>query len=405
MITLSKRLDQIEPSATLKITELAGSLRAEGKDVLGFGAGEPDFDTPTFIKEAAKKALDDGYTKYSPVMGYPELKKAIKKKLESENDFSVPLSQIIVSNGGKQALFNSFLVTLNEGDEVIIPAPYWPSYIDMVKMLDAVPVLINAPYESKYKITASQLENAITDKTKIFILNSPSNPTGMVYTFDELRKIADVLEKYPNILVITDDIYEKLLYDDAKFYNLAMVSEEIKQRTIIINGLSKAHSMTGWRIGYAASPNKDLIKAMNTVQGQITSGINSFSQFGAVAALESEQKYIKEMLISFKERRDFLLDVFSKIEGFRVCIPKGAFYLFVDIANLVNKLKANPAYAGIDTADMSAKFCSELLEKQLIAFVPGNAFGAPNSFRISYATSMENLKKGVERLQTYLSSL
>ncbi|MCB1201373.1 MAG: pyridoxal phosphate-dependent aminotransferase [Leptospiraceae bacterium] len=403
---VAERLNLVEPSPTLAITALANKLKAEGKDVVGFGAGEPDFDTPVFIKEAAKKALDEGFTKYTPVSGIPDLKAAIVAKFKRDNNLEYDVSQIIVSTGGKQVLYNLFLSVINAGDEVIIPAPYWVSYKDIVMLADGTTKIIQCPIEQKYKITPEQLENAITEKTKVFLMNSPSNPTGSTYTEDELRALAKVLEKHPQILVVSDDIYEHLLYDEHKFSNLAMVSKDLFERTVVVNGLSKAYSMTGWRLGYAACKDKEIIKAMDTIQGQSTSNANSFAQKGAVAALNGDQSCIDEMKKSFVERRNYLFERLNKIQGLKVMLPEGAFYIYPDFSNLVQSdgfkklAAANPTEISVSKIISSA-----LLSEYSVAVVPGIAFGYDPSFRMSYATSMKQIEKGMDRIEEFFQKL
>lgn len=399
---VADRLSLVEPSPTLAITALSKKLKSEGKDIVGFGAGEPDFDTPEFIKDAAKEALDKGFTKYTAVSGIPELKEAISQKFLRDNQLQYSAQQIIVSTGGKQVLYNFFLSVLNPGDEVIIPAPYWVSYIDIVRLCGGVPKIIQCPISAHYKLSPQQLQESISPRTKVFLLNSPSNPTGAMYTKEELVALANVLEKHEKIVTLSDDIYEHLVYDDIPFWNLAMVSQELKKRTVVVNGFSKAYSMTGWRLGYAASFQTDIIKAMDTVQGQITSNANSFSQKGGLAALNGDQACIAEMKKAFVERRDFLYERLSKINGLRINKPQGAFYLYPDFSELLQSdsfKKFSLDYP--DETSVSKMITAALLEKYNVAVVPGIAFGYEAAFRISYATSMEQIKKGVERIEHF----
>lgn len=403
---IAKRLDVVEPSPTLAITALANALKAEGKDVVGFGAGEPDFDTPQFIKDAAIAALQSGFTKYTPVSGIASLKKAIIQKFEKENNLAFKPEQVIVGTGGKQVLYNLFMAIINPGDEVIIPAPYWVSYKDMVALAQGNAVLVQAPIEQNFKITAAQLKKAITSDTKAFLMNSPSNPTGVAYTKSELLEIAGVLEEHPNILVITDDIYEKLIYDDMPFFNLPMVSPALRERSVVVNGMSKAYSMTGWRLGYAASEQTSIIKAMDTIQGQSTSNANSFAQKGGEAALLGDQTCIDEMKNAFAARRNYVVKELSSLKGLRVVKPQGAFYVFPDFLNLLSA----PGFKKLQAANPNEKdagklLASVLLKEYLVALVPGSAFGYDHGFRISYATSQEQIEKGIERIANFVSSL
>ena len=402
---VARRLDVIEPSPTLAITALANSLKAEGKDVVGFGAGEPDFDTPQFIKDAAIAALQAGQTKYTAVSGIPSLKKAIVDKFQRENALTFKPEQVIVSTGGKQVLYNLFMAIMNPGDEVIIPAPYWVSYKDIVTLAEGKAVLVQAPIEQNFKITPQQLEQAITPKTKVFLINSPSNPTGAAYTETELKALAAVLEKYPDILIVSDDIYEKLMYDGIPFFNLPMVSPALRSRSVIVNGMSKAYAMTGWRLGYAASEQTEIIKAMDTIQGQSTSNANSFAQKGGEAALNGDQSFIEEMKKAFVERRNYVVKQLSAIRGLKVPMPEGAFYVFPDISGLLEA----PGFKRLmaehpEEKDPGKLLSSVLLKEHLVAVVPGSAFGYENGFRISYATSMAQIEKGVSRIRACIES-
>ena len=391
---LSVCVKRISESPTLAITAKAAKLKSEGKDVIGLAAGEPDFDTPDFIKKAAIDAIYKGLTKYTPVTGIPSLKKAVVDKLSKENNLDYQVDEIIVGTGGKQCIFNLCLAILDAGDEVIIPAPYWVSYTDIVELTGAKPIIIPCGIEQKFKITPDQLESSITDSTKLIFINSPSNPTGSVYTELELKNIAKVLLRYPKVFIATDDIYEKINLDDQPFHNILMVEPKLKKQSIIINGVSKAYSMTGWRIGYAAGP-KEIIKAMGTLQSQSTSNPTSISQAAAEAALNSDQSCIKPMIEAFKERHSFVVKAFNDIKGLDCIDAQGAFYSFpcakdaIDMLYKNGKLKSNNDIA----------FCEYLLDTKGVAVVPGSAFGAEGYFRISFATSMDNLKEALKRIK------
>ena len=391
---LSVCVKRISESPTLAITAKAAKLKSEGKDVIGLAAGEPDFDTPDFIKKAAIDAIYKGLTKYTPVTGIPSLKKAVVDKLSKENNLDYQVDEIIVGTGGKQCIFNLCLAILNAGDEVIIPAPYWVSYTDIVELTGAKPIIIPCGIEQKFKITPDQLESSITDSTKLIFINSPSNPTGSVYTELELKNIAKVLLRYPKVFIATDDIYEKINLDDQPFHNILMVEPKLKKQSIIINGVSKAYSMTGWRIGYAAGP-KEIIKAMGILQSQSTSNPTSISQAAAEAALNSDQSCIKPMIEAFKERHSFVVKAFNDIKGLDCIDAQGAFYSFpcakdaIDMLYKNGKLKSNNDIA----------FCEYLLDTKGVAVVPGSAFGAEGYFRISFATSMDNLKEALKRIK------
>ncbi|MFO1480567.1 MAG: pyridoxal phosphate-dependent aminotransferase [Turneriella sp.] len=400
---LASRLELIEPSPTLAITARANELKAEGKDIVGFGAGEPDFDTPEHIKAAAIDALNKGFTKYTAVSGIAELKQAIIAKFARDNQLEFKPNQIIVGTGGKQVLYNFFLSVINDGDEVVCPAPYWVSYKDIVRLAGGTMKLINTTFESGFKVSPAQLEQAITPRTRVFILNSPSNPTGATYTPEEIRALAAVLEKFPDLLVVTDDIYEKLAYG-IEILNIATASEKLRPRTVVINGLSKAYSMTGWRLGYAGGP-KEIIAAMDMIQGQSTSNATSFSQKGAVVALNGDQKCVEDMRVVFEKRRDLAFTLLSGLKGLRVFKPQGAFYLFPDIAGL----KEAPGWADLakraGETDTGKIFSTGLLNEKLVAVVPGSAFGYENGFRISYATSEAQIEKGLARVREFVEAL
>ncbi|MCO4786990.1 MAG: pyridoxal phosphate-dependent aminotransferase [Marinomonas atlantica] len=388
-VQLSDRVNNIKPSPTLAVTNRAAELRAAGKDIIGLGAGEPDFDTPDHIKAAAIQALNDGFTKYTAVDGTPALKNAIIAKLERDNELTYTPNQILVSCGGKQSFFNMSLALINAGDEVVIPAPYWVSYPDMVAISDGVPVIIRTTQEQRFKVTPEQLEMAITPKTKLVVLNSPSNPTGVAYTRAELSAIGEVLLKHPHVLVATDDMYEHILWADEPFCNILMACPELYDRTIVLNGVSKAYSMTGWRIGYAAGPEK-LIKAMKKVQSQSTSNPASISQVAAQTAMEGSQDCVKEMLAAFKQRHDFVIEALNNIEGVE-CIPAdGTFYAFPSFQKIIDN---NPAFED-DIA--LAEF---LLMEAGVALVPGSAFGAPGNMRLSFATGMKVLEDAIARIK------
>ena len=379
----------------MAVTQQARELKAQGKDIIGLGAGEPDFDTPDHIKSAAIAAIQRGDTKYTAVDGTPELKSAIQNKFKRENSLDYKLDEISVGTGGKQIIFNAFAVTLNKGDEVVIPIPYWVTYPDVVNYFDALPVFVECSESNNFKIKANQLEESINQSTKWFILNSPSNPTGACYTEKEIKDIAAVLEKNPQINILTDDLYEHLIYDDAKFHTIAEVAPKLKDRVLTLNGVSKAYAMTGWRIGYAAGP-KEIIKAIHKIQSQSTSNPSSVSQAAAVEALNGTQDFIKERADAFKERRDFVVKSLNNIKGINCLKPNGAFYVFPSCKKLLSKktkLKTD------------SEFVEKLLEKANVAVVQGSAFGLDGYFRISYATSMENLKIAMGRIKSFCESL
>ncbi len=394
---LSHRVQAIKESPTLAITAKAAKYKAEGRPIIGLAAGEPDFDTPQHIKDAAKAAIDAGYTKYTPVSGIPALKKAIVNKFKTENGFDYAINEVIVGVGGKQTIFNLCLAVLNAGDEVVIPAPYWVSYADIAMVAEAVPVIIQCGIEQGFKLLPAQLEAAITPKTKIVMLNSPSNPTGAVYNLAELKALGEVLLKHPHVLVATDDMYEHVNLTGDKFYNILNAAPALKDRCIVLNGVSKAYSMTGWRIGYAAGP-ANIIKAMEILQSQSTSNATSISQYAAEAALSGSQDCIKPMVTAFKERHKYVVDRFNAMPGLSCLMAGGAFYAFPDArAAIANLHKAGKISAATDMA-----FAEYLLEKFDVAVVPGSAFGAEGYFRISFATSMDNLKEALNRIEKAL---
>lgn len=397
-IILSQRVQAIKESPTLAITAKAAKYKAEGRDIIGLAAGEPDFDTPQHIKDAAKKAIDAGFTKYTPVAGIPGLKKAIVAKFKNENDFDYALNEVIVGVGGKQCIFNLALAVLNPGDEVIIPAPYWVSYADIALVAGAKPVIIECGIEQGFKLLPEQLEAAITPQTKLFMINSPSNPTGSVYTLEELQALGAVLQRHPQVLVATDDMYEHVNLTGAKFYNILNATPELKPRCIVLNGVSKAYSMTGWRIGYAAGP-AYIIKAMEILQSQSTSNPTSISQVAAQAALEGSQDCISPMVTAFRERHDYVVNRFNQIPGLKCLAAGGAFYAFPDARTAINNLHQ----AGKINVANDLALSEYLLETEGVAVVPGSAFGADGYFRISFATSMENLQNALDRIEKALT--
>tara|TARA_R110002074_G_scaffold402281_1_gene606075 strand:- start:2731 stop:3921 length:1191 start_codon:yes stop_codon:yes gene_type:complete len=392
-IKLSQRVQSIKPSPTLAVTARAAALRAAGQDIIGLGAGEPDFDTPEHIKQAARDAINSGKTKYTAVDGTVELKKAIINKFKKDNQLSYELDQILVSCGGKQSFFNMAQAFLEEGDEVVIAAPYWVSYPDMCLLADATPVIIQAGQDQAFKITAEQLEAAITEKTKVVVLNSPSNPSGKAYTRAEFVALGTVLKKHPDILIATDDMYEHILWCDEPFSNIVMACPELYDQTIVLNGVSKAYSMTGWRIGYAAGP-AGLIKAMKKIQSQSTSNPTSISQYAAQAALEGDQSCIGEMLIAFKDRHDYVVEKLNAINGVSCIASDGTFYCFPDFNAILDRM---------DNINNDVELAEYILEKAGVALVPGSAFGLEGHMRISIATSMDNLVNAMERIANLLN--
>ncbi|MGF9966655.1 pyridoxal phosphate-dependent aminotransferase [Bacillus rhizoplanae] len=389
---LAKRVAALTPSTTLEITAKAQALKAEGHDVIALGAGEPDFNTPEHIIDAAYKAMLEGYTKYTPTGGLATLKQEIIKKFERDQGISYEPSQVIVCNGAKHALYTLFQVLLDEGDEVIIPTPYWVSYPEQVKLAGGEPVYVDGLEENNYKITPEQLRQVITEKTKAVIINSPSNPTGMIYSKEELQQLGQVCLEH-DILIVSDEIYEKLIYGDAEYTSIAEISNELKEQTLIINGVSKSHSMTGWRIGYAAG-NKELIKAMTNLASHSTSNPTSIAQYGAIAAYAGDQQPVEMMRSAFEERLNIVYEKLIQIPGFSCIKPQGAFYLFPNVKEAV-------ALAGYETVDEWAK---ALLEEEKVALIPGTGFGAPNNVRLSYATSLEQLEKALERINTFMKN-
>ncbi len=390
--SLSERVQRIKPSPTLAVSTRAAELRAAGRKVIGLGAGEPDFDTPEPIKEAAIRAIRDGFTKYTPVDGIPSLKMAIVDKFARENDLRFEPDQILVSCGGKQSFYNLAQALLNPGDEVIIPAPYWVSYPDMVLLADGVPVIVPAAMDQGFKISPEQLEAAINPRTRLVIFNSPSNPTGVAYSRAELAALGEVLLRHPDVLVATDDMYEHILWTNEPFCNVVNACPELTPRAIVLNGVSKAYAMTGWRIGYAGGP-ADLIGAMKNIQSQSTSNPASISQVAAQAALEGDQSCILEMRKAFKQRHDFLVEALNALPGVD-CLPcQGTFYCFPNLEE---------AITGLDGVDDDVALAEYLLNEAEVALVPGSAFGAPGHLRLSYATSLENLREAVLRIRDVL---
>lgn len=392
MSRLSHRVNRVQASITLIITAKAAELKRAGKDIISLGAGEPDFDTPDHIKAVGIQAIENGQTRYTAVDGIPELKEAIQAKFKRDNGLDYAANEILVSSGGKQSFYNLCQALLNDGDEVIIPAPYWVSYPDMALLAGGEPVIVQAGIEQGYKVTAEQLAEAITDQTKLFVLNSPSNPTGAVYTVEELKALGDVLKHHPNIIIATDDMYEHILLRDTPFTNLLEVCPELREQTVVLNGVSKAYSMTGWRIGYAAGP-ADLITGMRKVQSQSTSNPNSIAQVAAVEALNGSQACIQTMLVEFKKRHEFVVNRINQIAGLKMIPTDGAFYAFIDVSEAL-KMKA---------MEKDADFASALLEQQLVAVVPGSGFGAEGNIRISFATSMDNLVKALDRIEAFMA--
>ena len=386
---IANRMEKLAPSLTLSITALANELKAQGKDILSFSAGEPDFDTPQVVKDAAIKAINEGKTKYTAVEGIKQTKQAIINKLKKDHNLDYKLDGIVISNGAKHSLFNLAQALIDDGDEVIIPSPYWVTYPELVVYSGGVPVFLETDESSDFKITATQLKDAITPKTKILMLNSPSNPTGSIYTKDELLAIGEVL-KGTNIIILSDEMYEKLIYNGKKFTASAEVSDDMYNRTVTINGLSKSVAMTGWRFGYVATPDIKLAKAMSKLQGQVTSNVNSMTQYAAIVALEGEaNKDIEMMRVEFEKRKNYAVKAINDIEKLSCFNPDGAFYLFINIKKFSND---------------SMKFCADLLESKGVALVPGLAFGMEGYVRLSFATSMENIKDGINRIKEFVEN-
>ncbi len=394
---LSYRVQTIKPSPTLAVTARAAKLKAEGKDIIGLGAGEPDFDTPQHIKDAAIAAINKGLTKYTPVGGTPGLKNAIVGKFKRENDFDFEPKQILVSCGGKQSFFNLVLAVINPADEVIIPAPYWVSYPDIVLIAEGKPVFIDTGIEQNFKISPQQLEAAITPKTKMFVINSPSNPSGAVYSLEELKALGTVLRKHPQIIIATDDMYEHILLSGQKFVNIANACPDLLPRTMVLNGVSKAYAMTGWRIGYCSGP-ANIITAMENIQSQSTSNPSSISQAAAEVALNADQSCMIPMVTAFKERNRFVTEQLNQIKGVQCLSSDGAFYAFADVRPAMEELYRKK----LITTQNDIAFSEYLLERAGVAVVPGSAFGCEGYMRLSFATSMKNLQQATKRIQDLL---
>jgi len=392
MIELSNRIQKVKPSATLTITARAAELRALGRDIISLSVGEPDFNTPKAACEAGKRAIDDGFTRYTAVAGIPELRQAIAEKFRRDNELEYEVGDILVSTGGKQCIYNMLQAMINPGDEVIIPAPYWVSYPDMALLAEGGPVIIDTASENRFKLTAEQLEAAITDKTRLIFLNSPSNPTGLTYSAGDLSVLGQVVRAHPDVAVATDDMYEKILFDDASFATFAQINPDLKERTITINGVSKAYCMTGWRIGFCAGPTH-LIKAMTKIQGQSTSNPNAIAQKAALAALTGPTDELDEMVRTYESRREWLVEAINAIPGMHCIKPDGAFYVFPSITAWIGRKTAD----GRDLND-DVMVCEWLLEKAGVALVPGTAFGSPGHVRISYAVSQDTLEDAVNRI-------
>ena len=388
-IQLAGRVQRVKPSPTMAVTARAAEMRAAGHDIIGLGAGEPDFDTPQHISEAAIQAIRSGQTRYTPVDGTPALKQAIQAKFERDSELTYEGNQILVSSGAKQSLYNLFTALLNEGDEVVIPAPFWVSYPDMVLLADGVPRIVEADQTQRFKITPEQLADAITDRTRAVVLNSPSNPTGSAYSRAELQALGEVLRRHPDLVIVSDDIYEHILWTEEGFSNIAMACPDLADRTVLVNGVSKAYAMTGWRIGYAAGP-ASLIGAMKKIQSQSTSNPSSISQAASVAALDGDQGVIEPMLKAFRERHDYVVQRLNAMQGVSCIAGDGTFYAYPDVSG---------AMKALDAVDTDTELAEYLIGEANVALVPGTAFGLSGHARISYATSMENLEKAMDRLE------
>jgi aspartate aminotransferase len=399
MIQLSERVQKVKPSATLAITAKAAELRAAGKNIISLSVGEPDFETPKAAREAGIAAINAGFTRYTAVPGIPELRKAIVAKFKKDNDLDYEPDDILVSTGGKQCIYNLLQAMINPGDEVIIPAPYWVSYPDMVLLAEGVPVTVPCTAEAGFKLTAAQLEAAITPKTKLLFINSPSNPTGMAYSHDDLASLGEVLRRHPNVAVATDDMYEKILFDGKKFATFAQVNPDLKDRTITLNGTSKAYCMTGWRIGFCAGP-RNLIKAMGKIQGQSTSNASSISQKAALAALTGPTDELEEMVRVYQTRRTWLVDALNNIPGMSCITPDGAFYVFPSVSGWIGKTTSDGTVLTDDLV-----ICEWLLESAGVALVPGTEFGSPGQIRFSYAVSQATLEDAVNRIAKAAATL
>ena len=399
MTFISDSLNRIKPSATMVITAKATQLKREGKKVIGLSSGEPDFDTPQHVKQAAIDAINSGYTKYTNIEGIPELRQSIVEKFKKDNDLNYDVSNVIVGTGGKQILFNALMSSLNKDDEVIIPAPYWVSYPDMTLLAGGKPIFVDCSSETNFKLTGEALEKVVTRNSKWLILNSPSNPTGSCYSISELEVIANVVRKHENLYVMTDDIYEYIVYDNFKFYTLAQVAPDLKDRILTVNGVSKSYCMTGWRIGYAAGPSL-LIKAMIKIQGQSTSNPSSISQYAALAGISGSKEFLDPCLKAFDERRHFVVDKLNSINGISCILPEGAFYAYPNVSGLIGKKTQNGKILNND-----AEIVEWLLESAEVAAVPGVAFGLEPYFRVSYATSLEVLKEAMNRIEKAVLTL
>ena len=399
MTFISDSLNRIKPSATMVITAKATQLKREGKKVIGLSSGEPDFDTPQHVKQAAIDAINSGYTKYTNIEGIPELRQSIVEKFKKDNDLNYDVSNVIVGTGGKQILFNALMSSLNKDDEVIIPAPYWVSYPDMTLLAGGKPIFVDCSSETNFKLTGEALDKLITKNSKWLILNSPSNPTGSCYSLSELEEIANVVRKHENLYVMTDDIYEYIVYDNFKFYTLAQVAPDLKDRILTVNGVSKSYCMTGWRIGYAAGPSL-LIKAMIKIQGQSTSNPSSISQYAALAGISGSKEFLDPCLKAFDERRHFVVDKLNSINGISCILPEGAFYAYPNVSGLIGKKTQNGKILNND-----AEIVEWLLESAEVAAVPGVAFGLEPYFRVSYATSLEVLKEAMNRIEKAVLNL
>ena len=399
MTFISDSLNRIKPSATMVITAKATQLKREGKKVIGLSSGEPDFDTPQHVKQAAIDAINSGYTKYTNIEGIPELRQSIVEKFKKDNDLNYDVSNVIVGTGGKQILFNALMSSLNKDDEVIIPAPYWVSYPDMTLLAGGKPIFVDCSSETNFKLTGEALDKVITNNSKWLILNSPSNPTGSCYSISELEEIANVVRKHENLYVMTDDIYEYIVYDNFKFYTLAQVAPDLKDRILTVNGVSKSYCMTGWRIGYAAGPSL-LIKAMIKIQGQSTSNPSSISQYAALAGISGSKEFLDPCLKAFDERRHYVVDKLNSIEGISCILPEGAFYAYPNVSGLIGKNTQNGK-----TLNNDAEIVEWLLESAEVAAVPGVAFGLEPYFRVSYATSLKVLKEAMNRIEKAVLTL
>lgn len=388
-IQLAERVQRVKPSPTMAVTARAAEMRAAGHDIIGLGAGEPDFDTPEHISAAAIEAIRAGQTRYTAVDGTPALKKAIQAKFERDNGLHYEANQILVSSGAKQSLYNLFMALLDEGDEVVIPAPYWVSYPDMALLAGATPVVVEADQSQRFKITPDQLDAAITDRTRIVVLNSPSNPTGSAYSRAEFEAIGEVLRRYPDVVIASDDIYEEILWTDEGFANIVMACPDLTERTVVVNGVSKGYAMTGWRIGYAAGP-APVIGAMKKIQSQSTSNASSISQAASVAALDGDQSVIGPMVKAFRERHDYVVERLNAMQGVSCIVGDGTFYAYPNVSG---------AIAALDGVESDTALAEYLIGEANVALVPGTAFGLPGHMRISYATSMENLEKAMDRLE------